>query len=133
MAKNKAEAKFLLSYDGKSIVYYVEVGSTKMTLATLVLASAGRPGVQRAIIDKLVKNSAAADRSDLDKFNKDHPPPPTPDEQGKLNRGIGPLRIQLRDKIAEAKKVAEELKKIQEQIKPWEDMEKDFKKRWDAD
>lgn len=134
MAKNKgAEVKFLLSFDGKTILFFVQVGSTKITLATLVLASAGKPGVQRAIIDKLVKNSVAADKSDLDKFNKDHPPPPTAEEQGKLNRAITPLRMQLRDKLMEAKKLADDIKKLQEQIKPFEDLEKDFKKRWDAD
>jgi len=133
-AKNKnAEVKFLLSFDGKSVLYWVECAGKKTTLATLELAKAGRPGVQRAIIEKLVKNSAAADASDLEKFNKAHPPPPTADEQGKLQRAITPLRMQLRDKLAAAKKLADEIKDLQKQIEPYEKLEKQFKERWDND
>ncbi len=130
----KASVQFVLSFDGKTIDYYVEVGGARMaTLATLALASAGRPGVQRAILQKLIANSVAADAGDLAKFNKDHPPPPTPDEQGKLARAIGPLRMTLRDTLAAARKAADDLKTVQAQIKPLEDLEKEYKKRVDAD
>lgn len=133
-AKNKADVEFLLGYDGKTIVFYAKCGSTKLPpYASLSLASAGRPGVQRAIIQALVTHSVAADKSDLDKFNKLHPPPPTPEEEAKLARAIAPLRMQMRDAIAAAKKAADDLKAAQAKIKPLEDLEKEFKKRSDAD
>jgi hypothetical protein len=132
---------FDLSFDGKTISYYVEVGGAKTVLASVALASTGKPGVQRAIIEKMIKlGGIAATKADLDKFNKDHPPPPTPEQQGKLNQALAPLRMQLRDAIADVKKAQAALdaaqaavKAAETKIKPFLEVEKEYQKRWDAD
>jgi predicted nuclease with TOPRIM domain len=131
--KPATPADFFLGFDGKLIRFYIQVGSTVEVLASLELAKAGSPGVQRAILVKLKDIFAIAEQATLDAFNKKHPPPPTAQEQQALQQAISPLRTQLRDKNAKLDALKAEIKKLEEQLKPLVEKETDFKKRWDAD
>lgn len=127
------KVEFLLSYDGKTVHDFVQVDQTVTTLAKLDFEKAGKPGVRRAILAKLVANSVAAVQADLDKFNAAHPPPPTPQDQQKLEQQLSPLRVRLRDKQAALQKLQEEIKQLDQQMKPLLDTEKEYEKRWKND
>jgi hypothetical protein len=134
MAKSTppTQAEFLLEFDGKTLHFFVRVGTKPTTISKLDFAAAGSPGVKRAILQKLEKNSAVVTRDDLAAFDKKHPPPPSVEEQKKLSQALTPLRMQHRDKSAALKKLQDELKALDEQMKPLLAKEKEFKARWDA-
>lgn len=104
MTKAKKPAEFVLSYDGRKLVYGIRVGSDLTTIDTLDVAGQGDLAKRRQWLVKIKKNSKVVTAADLDAFDKVNPIPADPKEIAEVEQKID---------------VAESIIKSESDVKSW--------------
>jgi hypothetical protein len=88
MKKAKKPAQFILSYDGRKLVYGIKVGSDLTTIDSLDVGAERDLAKRRQWLVKLKKNSKVVTAADLEAFDKVNPMPADPKEIAEVEQKI---------------------------------------------
>lgn len=88
MKKTNKPAQFLLTYDGRKLVYGIRVGSDLTTIDSLDVAGERDLARRRQWLVKLKKSSKVVTAADLDAFDKVNPIPADPKEIAEVEQQI---------------------------------------------
>lgn len=104
MKRAKKSAEFVLSYDGRKLVYGIRVGSDLTTIDSLDVAGQADLAKRRQWLVKIKKSSKVVTAADLDAFDKVNPIPADPKEIAEVEQKIA---------------VAESIIKSESDVKSW--------------
>ncbi|MBX3605015.1 MAG: hypothetical protein KF788_07075 [Piscinibacter sp.] len=88
MKKAKKSAEFILTYDGRKLVYGIRVGSDLTTIDSLDVAGERDLAKRRQWLVKIKKSSKVVTAADLDAFDKVNPIPADPKEIAEVEQQI---------------------------------------------